>query len=653
MKSTAAAYVAAGALLVSGAIGAAVVERVAEDRAVSDARDRGRTTVEVFEGVMGDLTRTTGTIEQGAALGLSPTSVTRLLSDRSVVTGVSGLGRSSSSPVLRAGISAIPTGALFEGTRLARAAAADTGEMRVAVPAVGSIAFVLPKYADGAPVATTDERRANLSGWVLVSVDAEKFVRRLGATGAGVDLAVDGVPAAVGSIGSRNGIETTGEAKLANATWRITVRPDLPIGLSSTAWAVLVCSALAALGALGVGTRDRRRIDRIGAEHDALVRETRIVAELGPILQASLDLGEVLPAVAVHLCDEFGLKTVALELIGDDGSLVEVFSMGARPSRAGAEAAEVRVDELVCPLIRSGRTMGRLRVVPAKTLTHSEITAIRAGAELIAVTTSNVELYEREQATVRRLTELDRLKDAFLGTISHELRTPITAIRGFVQLLCERWGDFGDEDRQEFLRRIQRNSTSLGLLVDDLLDFARIERQSIVVTPTAVRLDLAAGSLVRQLTPLLGQHHIVTELGSEVVAVADVSAVDRVLANLLTNAAKFSPAGTTITIAARAAEHHAELVVSDEGPGIAEVDRPRIFTRFYRGDGAVAKATRGAGIGLCVVRELVVQMGGEISVEDNAPTGTRMVVRLPVPGGRALRIPDQLIPAPIEPARRP
>jgi signal transduction histidine kinase len=110
----------------------------------------------------------------------------------------------------------------------------------------------------------------------------------------------------------------------------------------------------------------------------------------------------------------------------------------------------------------------------------------------------------------------------------------------------------------------------------------------------------------------------------------NAGALERVLANLLTNAAKFSPSDSRIVVSVRRAGDVAVLEVADHGAGIAAEDRERVFARFYRGESDAARATRGAGIGLSVVRELVLQMGGTVVALPNDPQGTRMIVRLPL-----------------------
>jgi signal transduction histidine kinase len=379
----------------------------------------------------------------------------------------------------------------------------------------------------------------------------------------------------------------------------------------------------------------------------ALERETRTVAELGPLLQSSLDLAEVLPAVALRLADEFSLSRFSVELVGEQGQLLEVFALGGRGRTPGDEVdvtpgnvEELRVGQAGwLPLLRAGRTIGRLSFTGHRPLGHAQLAALSAASDLIAVATYNVELFEREQASVRRLRDLDHLKDAFLSTISHELRTPLTAISGFVRLLRDRWDQLREDQRKEFLDRVHGNTLSLGLLVDDLLDFARLERQALNAPPTPMDLDQQVAKTLAQLAPVLGSREVVSQL-EPVRALANAGALERVLANLLTNAAKFSPADSCIVVSVRRQSDGAVVEVADQGAGIAAEDRERVFARFYRGESDAARGTRGAGIGLSVVRELVQQMGGSVVAMPNTPRGTRMVVRLPLEDAAIAAIPS-------------
>jgi signal transduction histidine kinase len=547
------------------------------------------------------------------------------------ISGVLYLPRDGGpAPVTGAIPSTVDLAGLALRMRPALELARDTGDPHAAA-VEGTVAVAIPVYAG--PTRTTDQRRAALSSWVLALVEPRSLLGH--ATGATESAALTVGGTRVTPEVTRNARSVDHTVTVLGQPWQLTVSPRIDGGAGAVAWTTFALGVLGALAVLLVSRRSSREVARAVASTDALERETRTIAEVGPLLQQSLDLAEVLPAVAVRLSDEFALDGFAVELLGEHGGLVDVFAIGRCRGdgdpvvlvgndgvAAGAEAA--------IPLLRAGRTIGRLRLSAKEALAPTQVDALRAAADLIAVATYNVELYEREQGTVRRLQEVDQLKDAFLGTISHELRTPITAIGGFARMLNERYDDLTEEQRRDFLRRIGRNSTSLGMLVDDLLDFARLERQALQTHVSPLPLDIVVAGFASQVVPALGDHGLRTDLQPGVFAMADPRAIERVLANLLTNAAKFSPAGTDVEVSLRVVGEHAEVVVADSGPGIAPEDRLRVFTRFYRGESDVARSTRGAGIGLSVVHELVTQMGGDVEVRGREPHGTAMVVRLPL-----------------------
>jgi signal transduction histidine kinase len=620
----------------TGAVAARVVCTAAAHARETSATRAAAGSARAFEAGVGGVRRSVDALALLApAIARSPATPPASLAgllDPAGLSGVALLPAKGAATVLVAGT--LPPGVALPALAAALAPALelarDTGDVH-AGPVARGIAVAVPVYA-GAVVSTAD-RRGTLSGWVVGLVDPAALLAQATAPTETTVLRVGGALVTADAPRGRFAAEST--VDLAGQPLQAVVTPQVDGGAGAIAWTVFAFALAGALGALAVGARSGRTVAAAKAETDALEREARTVAELGPLLQQSLDLAEVLPAVAIRLSDEFGLDAFAVELIGEHGSLVDVFAIGRRAA-ASEPAVVIGVDgapagvEVALPLLRAGRTIGRLRMVARQALTPVQVDGLRGAADLIAVATYNVELYEREQATVRRLQELDRLKDAFLGTISHELRTPITAIGGFVRLLGDRWDDLEDEQRRDFLRRVGRNSASLGMLVDDLLDFARLERQALSTNVTPTALDTVVSAFVAQVVPALGDHPVETDLAPGVLALADPRAMERVLANLLTNAAKFSPPGSPIEVALHAGDTVAVLAVSDHGPGILEEDRRRVFTRFYRGESEAALSTRGAGIGLAVVHELVTQMGGDIEVRGREPNGTTMLVRLPL-----------------------
>jgi signal transduction histidine kinase len=521
----------------------------------------------------------------------------------------------------------------------------DTAQPLAAAPVRGYVMVAAPDY-DGRPPATTVFRRQALRSWVVSVISTTHLLARGGETSlADVSLTVGGREV-TGSPVSGPSVEHA--TTFLGQEWVLRLPVEGVPGVGSAAATVLLVGLVGAAATVATGVRDGRMLAKTVATTSALERETRAVAELGPLLQQKLDLGEVLPAVAVRLSDEFDLDQFGVELVGEGGGFVDAYAMGRRSpagsldlGQAGSRETVGAGVEFAVPLLRTGRVIGRLRMTSRQSLSATQLDTLRAAADLIAVATYNVDLYEREQANVQRLTELDRLKDGFLGTISHELRTPITAIGGFVQLLRRQWTRLSDTERLEFLERVQRNTTSLGFLVDDLLDFARLDRHALGISLSPMDISEAVSAMVEQLTPLLGDHDVQLDVQPGVHGLADNRALERVIANLLTNASKFSPPDSQICVSVEGGPHWITIAVSDEGPGIPPEERTRVFQRFYRGDGHAARSTRGAGIGLSVVHELINQMGGSIEVQGHEPQGTRMVVRLPAQPGAVVTMPEQ------------
>jgi signal transduction histidine kinase len=264
-----------------------------------------------------------------------------------------------------------------------------------------------------------------------------------------------------------------------------------------------------------------------------------------------------------------------------------------------------------------------------RTLDAVERTSLQALADLLAVAMSNAQLYEREQQNAARLRDLDALKNAFLGTVSHELRTSMTAIMGFGELLSDAWDNLDDDRRREMAARIRRSAGSLRHLVDDLLDFARLEQERLRVSPRSIDLAGVVRTTVDGLSPLLTHHEMELHVPDSLTAWADPVAVERILANLLSNAAKYAPQDTTVTVTVSSAGDRARLEVADEGPGIPPEERRRIFARFYRLDTPESVRTRGAGIGLAILHDFAERSGATVAVEDAPGGGARFVVDFP------------------------
>lgn len=474
------------------------------------------------------------------------------------------------------------------------------------------IAVAAPILVDESATTET-ERRAAVRGVVLGALDADDVFgprwqgRRLLVSPSGRTVGDEGTE---GTVLERT-LDVTGRA------W--TLRLDAP-GSSwpTSAWVALGIGLAAALG-IAVAF-DRQLARRRAAESQAASRSLQLerIADAGSRLQQSLDLADLLPTFAVALASDFDLQAVSISLLDEHGALVEAFATGEQSGSS-----------LDLPLRRGWRAVGVLGVRPGRPLDDAELTSLQALADLLAVAMSNAQLYEREQLNAARLRELDALKNAFLGTVSHELRTSMTAIMGFGEMLSDAWDSLDDDRRREMAARIRRSAGSLRHLVDDLLDFARLEQERLRVSPRAVDLSSIVRQTVDGLSPLLGKHELTMDLAPALPAWADPVAVERILANLVSNAAKYSPAGSTVTITVEPVGDRARLVVADQGPGIPAEERRRIFVRFYRLDTPESVRTRGAGIGLAILHDFAERSGAVVAVDEAPGGGARFTVDFP------------------------
>jgi len=226
----------------------------------------------------------------------------------------------------------------------------------------------------------------------------------------------------------------------------------------------------------------------------------------------------------------------------------------------------------------------------------------------------------------RDMTESRRLelaRESFFASLSHDLRTPLNSIQGFVEMI-----PIVDEPRRgEFIDRVQSNVGRLTVLIDNLLDHARLRAGAVPLSIEMVEAAAAARSCVNDLAPLLGRHQIVVGT-SDLEVLADPQALGRVIANLLVNAVRYSPDGTSIEVSFDRDAEVGRIVVSDHGRGIAKQDLATIFDEFERG--SLAQADGGSGLGLSSVRQLVTLQNGRVLIDSEPDAGTTVTIELPL-----------------------
>ncbi|WP_052090755.1 sensor histidine kinase [Modestobacter caceresii] len=262
--------------------------------------------------------------------------------------------------------------------------------------------------------------------------------------------------------------------------------------------------------------------------------------------------------------------------------------------------------------------------------------------------------FRAQQASEEHAVASEARMRRFVADASHELRTPLTSIRGFAEL--HRQGAVhGPEETGRLLQRIESEATRMGLLVEDLLQLARLDQQR-PLARGPVDLAELAGDAVHDARAVAPDRSLSLQLDPSLtdapVVRGDEARLRQVIGNLVTNALTHTPADTRVTI--RVAEDGAEpgwlvLAVTDEGPGLAQADADRVFERFYRADASRTRAAGGTGLGLSIVAALVEAHGGRVELHTAPGEGATFAVHLPrsgPPAPPADQAPGPLLPRP-------
>jgi signal transduction histidine kinase len=235
-----------------------------------------------------------------------------------------------------------------------------------------------------------------------------------------------------------------------------------------------------------------------------------------------------------------------------------------------------------------------------------------------------------EHEALEQLRLLDQTKTEFLATVIHELRTPMTSITGYTEMLQE--GDL-DATQKKLLSAVTRNGDRLAALADDLLTLSSLEQTTLGHDHAPVDLAGLVGALVSAVQAQQGGRGPEVTFDAPpapVVVPGDARHLERMVSNLVSNAIKFTGAGGWVRVSLRTVEGQACLEVSDNGIGIPEDEQVKLFTRFFRSSTAMANAIPGSGLGLTIVESIVKGHEGTLSVVSAHQRGTTFVVNLPL-----------------------
>lgn len=238
---------------------------------------------------------------------------------------------------------------------------------------------------------------------------------------------------------------------------------------------------------------------------------------------------------------------------------------------------------------------------------------------------------------ITELRRLENLRREFVANVSHELKTPITSIQGFIETLAE--GALQEPERsREFLKMMQEDAERLTRLIDDLLELSKIESEEVPLRLDTLNLRQEIEQILTLFQPHLAkkniavENHVPHDAKSEVVA--DRDRLRQVLINLIDNAIKFSKEGGRITFTSESVGDQIHVSVEDTGVGIPEKAIPRIFERFFRVDKARSRELGGTGLGLAIVKHIVEAHGGKVACESQLGKGSKFSFTLPIPPER-------------------
>jgi signal transduction histidine kinase len=244
---------------------------------------------------------------------------------------------------------------------------------------------------------------------------------------------------------------------------------------------------------------------------------------------------------------------------------------------------------------------------------------------------SAIRLYRRNAEQNRELRELDALKDDFVASVSHEFRTPLTSIRGYAELLLDPATGPLNDDQRHFLKTVDRSSMRLLRLVGDLLFIAQLDAASLSLKLVPLALCDVVANAVDAAQPAAEAKSLTlsAEISDQPEVVGDEARLGQLVDNLISNAIKFTPAGS-VTVTLRTHDGHAEIAIRDTGIGIPEAEQRRLFERFFRSSAANLHAIQGSGLGLSIAKAIAEGHGGTIDLSSAEGEGSTFRVRLPL-----------------------
>ena len=273
------------------------------------------------------------------------------------------------------------------------------------------------------------------------------------------------------------------------------------------------------------------------------------------------------------------------------------------------------------------------RVTDSRFAEAPELTDTGGGDEIDELSDAFIDMSAQIRKQITQLKENDHLRRELVSNISHDLRTPLTAMQGYIETLIIKGDSMAPEERDHYLQIAQKHTVRLGTLIGDLFELSKLDAASVTPSVESFSLpeliqDIAQEFQIESDRKNIALHVEVDEAMHD--TMGDIGLIQRVLENLVRNAIQFTPEGGEVTISIAERSNSFAIAVSDSGPGIAEEDVPRIFDRFYRArDGEEARSDS-SGLGLAIVKRILDLHNSSILVVSKRNAGTRFEFELPI-----------------------
>ncbi len=303
----------------------------------------------------------------------------------------------------------------------------------------------------------------------------------------------------------------------------------------------------------------------------------------------------------------------------------EMIERGARDAEQAALLKELCLKSLITiPMQVQGKVTGVISFMSCNELNiydETDLNFAKDFANRIALTLENIRLYEELTKEIDQRIKADKKKDEFISIASHELRTPVTTLKAYTQILQMSFEEQHNEKAIDMVSKMDKQINKLTVLIGDLLDVTKIEKGELVFTTEAFDFNAMVQEITEEMQRTTQTHDIVLKLGEGIKVNGDRNRISQVLTNFISNAIKYSPSADKIIVSVESIDNNLKCSVLDFGIGIPEEQQPKIFERFYRANNNATYP--GLGLGLYISSEIIKKHNGKIyfqSVKDEGST---------------------------------